>query len=96
MLKVQLKVMMVLHFALMISVSLQTRISIYMKLSKMEIYILKFPILQLLMLGQVQIRLSGLVILHTFMLANLIHQSILQLFNLIQLPLNSVFQVFAT
>jgi len=86
----------VLLFALVICVSQQNRISIYMKLSNLEIIILKFPILQLLMLGQVQIRLSGLVILHTRILANLIHQYNFLLFNLIQLNLNSVLMVFVT
>ena len=72
-LKKQKKVMKVLLFALVISASRQNRILIVMMLFNLEIYILKFPILLLLMLGVVPRKLFGLATLHTFILPNLTH-----------------------
>jgi len=66
---------------LVISASRQTKILIVMTFYKLESYYLKLLILQLLMLGLVLIKLFGLVILHTCMLCNLIHQLLFQLYN---------------
>ena len=72
-LKKQKKVMKVLLSALVISASLRNRILIVMMLFNLEIYILKFPILLLLMLGVVLRKSFGSATLHTFTLPNLTH-----------------------
>ena len=92
--QMQKKVTKVLFGALDLPAFQENKILIIMTLLKLVIYILRFTILQFLMLGPLMTKLSGLIGHHTFRLCNFLLYTF-QLYNPIKLQLEDALIVFA-